>query len=74
MSENNIPLTILQRMNNIEKQNNLNGEYKKEIILQGILNNDDNIDTEKLINDLIELLIDISRKKIKILLNKSKCI
>ena len=40
MSENT-PLTILQRMNNIDKQN-LNGNYKKEIVLQGILNNNDN--------------------------------
>ena len=73
MSDENIPLTILRQMNSIDKQN-LNGEYKKEIVLQGILNNNDNIDIEKLVDNLIELLVDISKKRIKILLNKSKCI
>lgn len=67
----NIPLTILQRMNNIEKQG-VSGEYKKEIVLESIIT--DEINTEKLIEDLIELLIDISRKKIKLIINKSKCI
>ena len=73
MGDENIPLKILRQMNNIEKQN-LNGNYKKDIVLQGILNNNDNIDTQKMIEDLIELLIDISRKKIKLIINKSKCI
>ena len=72
MSENNIPLTILRQMNNIEKQG-VSGEYKKEIVLQGILNNNDEINTEKLIEDLIELLIDITKKKVKLLINKKKC-
>ena len=73
MSENNIPLTILQRMNTIERQN-FNGNYKKKLVKQGILNNNDEINTEKLIEDLIELLIDITKKKVKILINKKKCI
>jgi hypothetical protein len=73
MSDENIPLTILRQMNNIERQN-LNGNYKKELVKQGILNNNDNINTEKLIEDLIELLIDITKKKVKLLINKKKCI
>lgn len=72
MSDENIPLTILQRMNSIERKG-VSGEYKKEIVLQGILNNNDEINTEKLIEDLIELLIDITKKKVKILINKKKC-
>jgi hypothetical protein len=68
MSEN-IPLTILRRMNTIEKTY-VSGNYKKEKVLESIII--DNIDIEKLINDLIEMLIDISRKKIKILINSSK--
>jgi hypothetical protein len=71
MSDENIPLKILKSMNTIERQN-LNGEYKKEIVKQGILNNNDEINTEKLIEDLIELLIDISRKKVKLLINSNK--
>jgi hypothetical protein len=73
MSDENIPLKILKSMNTIERQN-FNGEYKKEIVKQGILNNNDEINTEKLIEDLIELLIDITKKKVKILINKKKCI
>lgn len=74
MSDENIPLTILRQMNNVEKQG-VSGEYKKEIIKQTILEAvDDNIDIEKLVDNLIELLVDISKKRIKILLNKSKCI
>ena len=73
MSDENIPLKILKSMNNIERQN-FNGEYKKEIVLRGILNNNDNINTEQLIEDLIELLIDITKKKVKLLINKKKCI
>jgi hypothetical protein len=72
MSDENIPLKILKSMNTIERQN-FNGEYKKEIVKQGILNNNDEINTEKLIEDLIELLIDITKKKVKILINKKKC-
>ena len=71
MSDENIPLTILKSMNTIDRQN-FNGEYKKEIVKQGILNNNDEINTEKLIEDLIELLIDISRKKVKLLINSNK--
>ena len=71
MSDENIPLKILKSMNNIERQN-FNGEYKKEIVLQGILNNNDNIDTQKLVEDLIELLIDITKKKVKLLINSNK--
>ena len=73
MSDENIPLKILKSMNTIERQN-FNGEYKKEIVKQGILNNNDEINTEKLIEDLIELLIDITKKKVKLLINKKKCI
>ena len=58
-------------MNTIERQK-FNGEYKKEIVLQGILNNNDNIDTQKLVEDLIELLIDITKKKVKLLINSNK--
>lgn len=71
MSDENIPLKILKSMNTIDRQN-FNGEYKKEIVKQGILNNNDEINTEKLIEDLIELLIDISRKKVKLLINSNK--
>ena len=73
MSDENIPLKILKSMNNIERQN-FNGEYKKEIVKQGILNNNNEINTEKLVEDLIELLIDITKKKVKLLINKKKCI
>ena len=71
MSDENIPLKILKSMNTIERQK-FNGEYKKEIVLQGILNNNDNIDTQKLVEDLIELLIDITKKKVKLLINSNK--
>jgi len=71
MSDENIPLKILKSMNTIERQN-FNGEYKKEIVKQGILNNNDEINTEKLIEDLIELLIDITKKKVKLLINSNK--
>ena len=71
MSDENIPLKILKSMNTIERQN-FNGEYKKEIVLQSILNNNDNVDIQKLIEDLIELLIDITKKKVKILINSNK--
>jgi len=71
MSDENIPLKILKSMNTIELQK-FNGEYKKEIVLQGILNNNDNIDTQKLVEDLIELLIDITKKKVKLLINSNK--
>jgi hypothetical protein len=70
MSDENIPLTILQRMNSIERKG-LSGEYKKEKVLESIIT--DEINTEKLIEDLIELLIDITKKKVKILINKKKC-
>jgi hypothetical protein len=71
MSDENIPLKILKSMNTIERQN-FNGEYKKEIVKQGILNNNDEINTEKLVEDLIELLIDITKKKVKLLINSNK--
>jgi len=71
MSDENIPLKILKSMNTIDRQN-FNGEYKKEIVKQGILNNNDEINTEKLIEDLIELLIDITKKKVKLLINSNK--
>jgi len=71
MSDENIPLKILKSMNTIERQN-FNGEYKKEIVKQGILNNNNEINTEKLVEDLIELLIDITKKKVKLLINSNK--
>jgi hypothetical protein len=58
-------------MNTIERQN-FNGEYKKEIVKQGILNNNNEINTEKLVEGLIELLIDITKKKVKLLINSNK--
>jgi hypothetical protein len=67
----NIPLEILRRMNTIEKKG-VSGNYKKEKVLESIIT--DNIDTRQLIDDLLELLISISKKKIKVLLNKNKCI
>ena len=70
MSDENIPLKILKSMNTIERQN-LNGNYKKEIVLQNILNNNE-INTQKLVEDLIELLIDITKKKVKLLINSNK--
>ena len=66
----NIPLEILRRMNTIEKKG-VSGDCKKTMVLSSIIT--DNIDTEKLIDDLIELLVDISKKKIKVLLNNKKC-
>ena len=72
MSENNIPLKILKSINNVEKQD-MSGDFKKEIVKRAILEIvDDNIDVDSLIDDLIELLIDISKKKLKILINSRK--
>jgi len=69
----NIPLKVLQSINSIEKAG-VTGEYKKESVIQSVLSLiDDNVNIEQMIDDLIELLISISRKKIKILVNKDKC-
>ena len=68
----NIPLTVLTEVNNVEKYG-VTGEYKKHRVLtviKGII--DDNVDMEKLVSDLIELLIDISKKNIKLAINKTK--
>ena len=49
------------------------GTYKKHRVLTEIKSIiDDNVDMDKLVSDLIELLIDISKKQVKIAINKSK--
>lgn len=69
----NIPLTVLAEVNAIEKSSKLRGEVKKELVMNEIRSIlDDNIDMEKLVSDLIELLIDISRKQVKLAVNKTK--
>ena len=68
----NIPRAVLDEVNKAEKLK-LTGEYKKYNVvteIRAIL--DDNIDVEKLISDLIELLIDLSRKNLKLAINKTK--
>ena len=71
----NIPLDILQKVNAVERLG-VTGEYKKESVVNDILSLiDDNINIQQIIEDLIELLINISKKRIKILINKkSLCI
>lgn len=70
----NIPLEVLQKVNTIER-NGLTGEYKKQSVLNYALSLvDDNIDIQQIIEDLIELLISISKKQIKLLVNKNKCL
>ena len=70
--ESNIPLTILSEVNAIEKFG-LTGTYKKSRVMNEIKSIlEDNIDMDKLISDLIELLIDISKKQIQISINKTK--
>jgi hypothetical protein len=70
----NIPLKILKSMNSVDKQN-MSGEYKKEIVKRTVLEVvDDNVDIDSLIDDMIELLISISKKQIKLVFNKSRCI
>jgi hypothetical protein len=74
MSDENIPLKILKSMNNVEKQD-MGGIYKKEIVKRTVLEVvDDNVDIDSLIDDMIELLISISKKQIKLVFNKSRCI
>ena len=66
----NIPLDILQKVNAVERLG-VTGEYKKESVVNGILSLiDDNVNIQQIIEDLVELLIDISKKKIKLLINK----
>ena len=68
----NVPLGILHKVNAVERLG-VTGEYKKETVLNDVLSLiDDNVDIQKIIEDLIELLIDISKKKIKLLINKKK--
>lgn len=68
----NIPLTILTEVNAVEKHAKI-GVYKKQLVMNEIKSIiDDNVDIDKLISDLIELLIDISKKNIKLLVNKTK--
>lgn len=70
----NIPREVLQKVNTIER-NGLTGSYKKNAVLNEILSLlDDNVNIQQIIEDLIELLIDLSKKRIKILVNKNKCI
>jgi len=70
----NILLKILKSMNSVDKQN-MSGEYKKEIVKRTVLEVvDDNVDIDSLIDDMIELLISISKKQIKLVFNKSRCI
>ena len=66
----NVPLGILHKVNAVERLG-VTGEYKKETVLNDVLSLiDDNVDIQKIIEDLIELLIDISKKKIRLLINK----
>ena len=66
----NVPLGILQKVNAVERLG-VTGEYKKETVLNDVLSLiDDNVNIQQIIEDLIELLIDISKKKIKLLINK----
>ncbi len=68
----NIPKQILQKVNEVERLG-VTGEYKKETVLNEVLSLlADNVNIQEIIEDLIELLIDISKKKIKILVNKNK--
>jgi len=68
----NIPLTVLVEVNKAEKLK-LTGEYKKYNVMSEVRTLlEDNIDTEQLIADLIELLIDLSRKNLKLAINKTK--
>jgi hypothetical protein len=68
----NIPKQILQKVNEVENLG-VTGEYKKETVINEVLSLlADNVNIQEIIEDLIELLIDISKKKIKILINKNK--
>ena len=69
----NLPLEVLQKVNTIEKRG-ITGSSKKNQVLNDILSSlDDNVNIQQIIEDLIELLINISKKRIKILVNKQKC-
>lgn len=68
----NIPLTILTEVNAAEKFG-VTGTYKKSRVMTEIKEIiDENVDIEKLVSDLIELLIDLSHKNIKLAINKTK--
>ena len=70
----NIPLGILQKVNDVERLG-VTGEYKKESVVNDILSLiDDNVNIQQIIEDFIELLIDISKKKLKLIVNKKSCI
>ena len=70
----NIPLGILQKVNAVERLG-VTGEYKKESVVNDILSLiDDNVNIQQIIEDFIELLIDISKKKLKLIVNKKSCI
>lgn len=70
----NIPLGILQKVNEVERLG-ATGEYKKESVVNDILSLiDDNVNIQQIIEDLVELLIDISKKKLKLIVNKKSCI
>ena len=68
----NIPLTVLTEVNAAEKYG-ITGDFKKSRVMteiKAII--DENVDIDKLVSDLIELLIDISKKQVKIAINKTK--
>ena len=68
----NIPKQILQKVNEVERLG-VSGKYKKETVLNEVLSLlADNVNIQEIIEDLIELIIEISKKKIKILVNKNK--
>lgn len=72
MSTVNIPLTVLAQVNHVEKSS-ISGPLKKSRVVSEIKEIlDDNIDTNKLISDLIDLLVDISKKQVKLAINKGK--
>lgn len=68
----NIPLTILTEVNAAERYG-ITGDFKKNRVMTEIKKIiDNNVDIEKLVSDLVELLIDISKKQVKIAVNKTK--
>jgi hypothetical protein len=70
----NIPKQILQKVNEVERLG-VTGKYKKETVLNEVLSLlADNVNIQEIIEDLIELIIEISKKRIKILVNKKKCL
>ena len=63
----NLPLEVLQKVNTVEKLG-ITGSSKKNQVLNDILSSlDDNVNIQKIIEDLIELLINISKLDILIM-------